>query len=249
MTAPDYISPVVGYRVWQWDATGLKSLNGLGWYPGEAFTAECRTQGCRQAPQSNCTCGVYAAKTLYHLRRIGYTQDRFQGEVCLWGTVVEHEDGWRAQFAYPKNFIVPLSMVPIGMSSVESWLAKLAGYGCDIFVDGDNGAVPLWRGGSGIDANGLDLLVQRCSAWYARRMEERRIKRGDRIAVLGHGIAVVEQADNNQVQAVLGNRSVLRIERNEVVWCERYTRWETAVGAAIRLTGRKLPPDVRLRFA
>jgi hypothetical protein len=25
---PDYISPVVGYRVWQWNAAGLKSLNG-----------------------------------------------------------------------------------------------------------------------------------------------------------------------------------------------------------------------------
>jgi hypothetical protein len=34
MTVPDYISPVVGYRVRQWDATGLRSLNtvaGLGY--------------------------------------------------------------------------------------------------------------------------------------------------------------------------------------------------------------------------
>ena len=138
-----------------------------------------------------------------------------------------------------KNFLVPISLVPLSMGSVESWLATLAAYGCDIFVLGETGRVPLWRTGSGMDANGLDLLVQRCGEWYARRAEERRIKRGDRVAVLGHGIAVVEQADNNQVQAVLGGRSVLRIEREEVVWCERNMRWETAVGASIKLTARR----------
>jgi hypothetical protein len=240
MTAPDFISPVVGYRVWQWDAAGLKSLNGIVWCPGEAFTAQCKTQGCYEAPKSDCTCGVYAAKTLDHLRRIGYTQDRFQGEVWLWGTVVEHEDGWRAQFAYPKNFVVPLSTVPLGMSRVESWLATLAAYRCDIFVDGKTGTVPLWRKDSGVDADGLDLLVQQCNAWYARRAEQRRIKRGDRIVVLGHGIAVVEHADDDQVHAVLGNRNALRIERKEVVWDEHNTRWETAVGAGIRLTGHRM---------
>ena len=249
MTAPDYVFPVVGYRVWQWDATGLKSLNGINWHPGEAFTAECRTQGCHEVPRSDCTCGVYASKSLDHLRQLGYIENRIRGEVCLWGTVVEHEGGWRAQLAYPKNFIVPLSLVPFDMSGVESWLATLAAYRCDIFLDGETGTVPLWRTGSGMDANGLDLLVHRCCAWYARRAEQRRIKPGDRVAVRGHGIAVVEHADNDQVQAVLGGRSVLSIQRKEVVWDEQYARWETAVGAGIRLTARKTPPDVRLRFA
>jgi hypothetical protein len=126
------------------------------------------------------------------------------------------------------------------MSSVESRLTTLAAYGSDIFVLGETGTVPLWRTGSGVDANGLDLLVQRCSEWYARRAEQRRIKRGDRVAVIGHGIAVVEHADNNQVQAVLGGRSVLRIEREEVVWCERNTRWETAMDAGVNFTARRM---------
>jgi hypothetical protein len=56
------------------------------------------------------------------------------------------------------------------------------------------------------------------------------------VAVLGHGIAVVEHANNSLVQAVLGNINVLRIERKEVVWREQYMRWETAVGASIGLT-------------
>ena len=60
------------------------------------------------------------------------------------------------------------------------------------------------------------------------------------MAVLGHGIAVVEHADNDLVQAVFGNRSVLRIGREEAVWDEQNMRWETAVGADIRLTARRM---------
>jgi hypothetical protein len=247
MTAPDYISAIVGYRVWQWNATGLKSLNGIRRHPGEAFTAQCKTQGCHEVPRSDCTCGIYASKSLHHLRRTGYTQHGIHGEVCLWGRVVEHEGGWRAQFAYPKNFIVPLSMVPLGMNKIESWLASLAAYGCDIFVHGEAGTVPLWRMGSGLDARGLDLLVRRCSAWYARRAEQRQIKPGDRVAVLGHGIAVVEHADKDLVLAVLGKTSAVRIEREEVVWDVRNMRWETAVGAGVRITapGARQKPHTR----
>jgi hypothetical protein len=51
------------------------------------------------------------------------------------------------------------------------------------------------------------------------------------------------------VQAVLGGRSVLRIERKEVVWDEQNTRWETAVGAVIRLTACKPPPDSQVADA
>jgi hypothetical protein len=245
MIVPDFISPIVGYRVWQWDGAGLKSLNGVQWHPREALTSECRTQRCHQAPQSECTCGVYASKSLDHLRRLGYTERRICGEVSLWGTVVEHVEGWRAQFAYPRNFAVPLSVVPLAMSRLELWLAALSAYGCDIFVNGETETVPLWRTGFGVDANGLDLLARRCDAWYARRAEQRRIKPGDRVAVIGQGIAVVEHADDDLLQAVLGGRNVLSIERKEVVWDQQNMRWETAVGAGIRLTARKPLHDLR----
>src|ERR1039458_3876291 len=113
MTAPDYISPVVGYRVWQWGATGLKSLNGIAWHPGEAFTAECKTQGCHETPQANCTCGIYASKSFDHLRRIGYTQDRIHGEVCLWGTVVEHEGAGVRSSPIPRTSSCPFQWCPL----------------------------------------------------------------------------------------------------------------------------------------
>ena len=142
MSIPDYISPIVGYRVWHWDALGLKSLNGIPWLPGRPLSAACKIALARtiagraehrhvthEAPHENCTCGVYAAKSVGHLRTYGYMQYGIYGEVWLWGTVVEHEAGWRAQNAYPKNFVVPLEMMPLGMSRLESWLTTLAAYG------------------------------------------------------------------------------------------------------------------------
>jgi hypothetical protein len=233
MTIPDYISPMVGYRVWQWDSTGLKSLNGINWQPGKAFVAECRNQGCHDAPQACCTCGVYAAKGFDHLERAGYAQYGILGEVYLWGTVVEHEQGWRAQFGYPKRFVVPSEMLPFGMSRSESWLTGLAAYGCDIFVGGKQNDVPLWFSQTGYQAEGVDLLAQRSKDWYARRREERRIKPGDRVAVLGHGIAVVEQADHNQVHALLWNMVRVRIDCTDIRWDEQNMRWEAAVVTAM----------------
>lgn len=242
MNIPDYIMPVVGYRVWSWDAIGLKSLNGELWMPGQPLSAACRTLAGRaedglavhDAPQMNCTCGVYAAKSLDCLRALGYMRyGSIYGELYLWGTVVEHQLGWRAQYAYPKNFTLPLDMVPFGMSRTELWLTYLAAYGCDIFVHGKTENVPLWLTESGYDAVGLDLLVQRCNAWYVRRGEERRIKPGDRLAVLGQGIAVVELADRNDVYAVLWNRIRVRIKRGDICWDEQNMRWEAAVVTAM----------------
>jgi hypothetical protein len=237
---PDYIMPVVGYRVWSWDAIGLKSLNGELWMPGQPLSAACRTLAGRaedglavhDAPQMNCTCGVYAAKSLDCLRALGYMRyGSIYGELYLWGTVVEHQLGWRAQFAYPKKLVLPLDMVPLSMGAAESRLTTLSAYSCDIFVHGKTENVPLWLTESGYDAIGLDLLVQRCNAWYVRRGEERRIKPGDRLAVLGQGIAVVEHADRNHVHALLWNRASVRIGRKQIVWDEQNMRWETGVVA------------------
>ena len=115
MSIPDYISPIVGYRVWTWNTMGLKSLCGERWHPDQSLAARCRastvvgrgkaTDDVHDAPHENCTCGIYAVKTLHHFRSAGYERYGIHGEVYLWGTVVEHELGYRAQFAYPKTFV------------------------------------------------------------------------------------------------------------------------------------------------
>jgi hypothetical protein len=177
---------------------------------------------------------VYAAKSLSHLRWSGYDRYGIHGEVYLWGALVEHERGWRAQYAYPKSFVLPLEMMPVSVTILEARMAALAAYGCDVSVAGSKGIVPLWRKGSGYDAAGLALLIERCQDWYTRRAQKRRIKRGVRVAILGHGIAVVEQADEVQVTAVLWNQNRLRIGRKAIVWNEGNRRWEASHWAFAR---------------
>jgi len=239
MNVPDYISPVVGFRVWQWDAAGLKSLNGEKWSAHQPLSAVCRadrsgsisglskaTHNPDELPHFKCTCGVYAAKTIEHLRQSGYKRFGVHGEVYLWGTVVEHERGWRAQFAYPRTFIVAPDKFPFSLSEINARLKTLAEFGTDIFLLRDHERVALWKRGSGFDAAGLDYLIKTRKEYYVRRQQERTLKKGDRVAVLGHGIAVVEQVDGKEVHVVLGSRLVLRIARKEMVVNEQNNRWE-----------------------
>jgi hypothetical protein len=176
----------------------------------------------------DCTCGIYAAKSHADLRTAGYAGFGIHGEVYLWGIVVEHELGWRAQYACPKNFFLPLEMLPVSMSMLEPRLKTLAAFGCDIHLIGREGNTPLWVGGSGYVAAALDILVQRGKNWYTRRQQDRRIKHGDRVAILGHGIAVVEHVNDTHVHVLLWNRTALRIGCKEIVWDDQNMRWETS---------------------
>ena len=239
MNIPDYISPVVGYRVWQWKATGLRSLNGEPWLPGRALAAGCRAAAlgtivgrakvvhdAHELPHSDCTCGVYAAKNREHLRQFGYEGHGIHGEVYLWGTVVEHTRGWRAQFAYPKSLFLPPEAIPFTLAEIDTRLKTLIAFGADIFILGKHESICFWKNGSGFDAEGLDYLIKTRKEYYVRRQWERTLKKGDRVAVLGRGIAVVEQTDDNEALVVLRNRLVLRIARKDIVLNQQNMRWE-----------------------
>ena len=168
MNIPNYISPVVGYRIWQWNATGLMSLNGEPWLPGRPLAAECRVaargtdvgdakavHGAHELPHSNCTCGVYAAKNLGHLRQFGYEGRGIKGEVHLWGTVIEHRLGYRAQFAYPKSLFLSPKSIPFTLTEMDSRLRTLIAFGADIFIVGDHESIRFWSNESGFDAAGI----------------------------------------------------------------------------------------------
>jgi hypothetical protein len=60
--------------------------------------------------------------------------------------------------------------------------------------------IPLCSKGSGFDAARLDYLIGTRTECYARRQRDRTLTKGDRVAVLGRGIAVVEHADETEVQ-------------------------------------------------
>jgi hypothetical protein len=243
VSIPDYISLIVGYRGWTWDTMGLKSLCGERWHPNQSLAARCRASvvvgtiagraeavhDAHEPPQANCTCGVYASKSLEQLLTTGYAKCGIHGEVYLWGTVVEHELGWRAQFAYPKTLFLPSDLIPSDTKEMECRLGALAAYGTDIFIVGHGQSIPLCRKGSGFDAAGLDYLIGKRTHYYDRRQRDRTLMRGDRVAVLGRGIAVVERADETEVHALLRNRIMLRIARKCIRWDGQNMRWEAEV--------------------
>jgi len=167
MSIPDYTSPIVGYRVLTWGNTGLKSLCGKQWHPGQALEARCK---------ASAVVGTIAGRTerandthdahLWHLRsqrapllpQQGYDRFGIHGEVYLWGKVVEHQLGYRAQFAYPKSLVIAPDMLPFSSAPIQDLLRGLVAYGIDIFVADDNGSIPLWTKHSGLNSGGLDYL-------------------------------------------------------------------------------------------
>jgi preprotein translocase subunit YajC len=167
-----------------------------------------------------------AVSLVVWVNQCGYKRFGVHGEVSLWGKVVEHERGWRAQFAYPKTLFLAANAIPFSLSEINSRLRTLAEFSTDIFLVRNRERVALWRHGSGFDEAGLDCLIQARKEYYVRRQRERTLKKGDRVAVLGHGIAVVEQVDGKEVHVALGNRLVLRIARKEIVANEQNNRWE-----------------------
>jgi hypothetical protein len=191
---------------------------------------------------------VYASKSLEHLRTTGYVRYGIHGEVNLWGTVVEHEQGWRAQLAYPRNLFLPPNALPFTLAEIQSRLKTLTTYRIDIFVADPKRNVPLWAKDAGYSPAGLDYVIERSKRYYDRRQQERTLKRGDRVAILGRGIAVVEQAGDKEALVVLWNKNVVRIGRKEIVWDERNMRWETDANAAFECpVGERLPSHVHTR--
>jgi hypothetical protein len=55
---------------------------------------------------------------------------------------------------------------------------------------------------------------------------DRSFMKGDRVAILGRGIAVVEHADDTEVQALLRNRIIVRMRRKDIAWDRQNMRWE-----------------------
>ena len=116
--APDYVEPVLGWRVWlvvdQGRRLALASvLYPTIWPTRSAFAAECcaTSQSAlrHRVPHVRCGCGIHAAVSVedaaaYFDGRGGASLRevyRVIGRVALWGSVVEGDKGWRASHGYP----------------------------------------------------------------------------------------------------------------------------------------------------
>ncbi|MGI8514607.1 MAG: hypothetical protein ACR2NT_05600 [Acidimicrobiia bacterium] len=122
MAAPDLIEPVIGWRSWAAVALPERTSFGLHspvwpetlWPPGEALKSQCKVSSHRR-PHLSCRCGIYAFKEEPDLRDLAHqvTSPGYKysstivvvGEVSLWGKVIEHERGFRAEYAYPRRLM------------------------------------------------------------------------------------------------------------------------------------------------
>jgi hypothetical protein len=124
-------SPIIAYRVWQvtlddGEPQNLRSLTyKIRWKPLRPMRAHClysmkplvQPTPVWHHPDEQCpclrhTCGIYAMKDTENLESWGGTYDnpsllRVVGRVSLWGKVLQHELGYRAEYAYPVSFVQP----------------------------------------------------------------------------------------------------------------------------------------------
>jgi hypothetical protein len=142
--APDYVEPIVGWRLWHVvERDGrlclVSPLYRTRWSPRRELVAACRRglepgvalytvpKRRHDAPDPSCGCGLYGGRaaadaTAYMTRFFKSREDVLHGvvgTVSLWGTVVEGERGWRASYAYPREIFVPVPvrksrLLPIG---------------------------------------------------------------------------------------------------------------------------------------
>jgi len=120
---PDSIVPVVAWRAWRVTTklNGQWTLKALGqdglWEPKKMMEAKCSGGQDHPAPHRDCNCGIWSFRTLEELLPAlkGYDNVKVLGQVSIWGRVLECENGFRSQFAYPKElWLLDETMEQIG---------------------------------------------------------------------------------------------------------------------------------------
>jgi hypothetical protein len=102
------IEPIVAWRTWA--LTGHRDVSNLllrpvagrsrPWKPMQVAEAGCKHTRLHSSPSLGCTCGLHGTHGLDLLRRTRCPA--VLGRVALWGRVIEHDHGYRAQYAYPQ---------------------------------------------------------------------------------------------------------------------------------------------------
>ena len=122
---------VVGYRDFMFapSTLALYSRNGALWpkyehmrgicHPGQVGKGyERATRFRHDAPDDDCSCGIYAFDNLTHEDM--QTNAQVYGEINMWGKVLLCETGFRAEYAYPKTLFVVNEASP----KTAEWIAE-----------------------------------------------------------------------------------------------------------------------------
>lgn len=103
--------PIIAWKRWnaKWWNSGTEIVPRLQsrvmWTPYEAFEATCQSEEPMTphlAPSISCQCGIYATST-----PPASSYGEILGRIALWGTVIEAESGYVAQYAYPTALLLP----------------------------------------------------------------------------------------------------------------------------------------------
>jgi hypothetical protein len=105
--SPDFVHTLTAWRGWEVSHGMLESLGtNSRWEPCRAPRANCIMGRDHSAPDASCECGYWSFKTreslVEALGRYAQTVDVI-GQVEIWGRVIECENGFRSEFAYPKE--------------------------------------------------------------------------------------------------------------------------------------------------
>lgn len=110
---PDYTQTLTGWRAWKVHNEKLYSL-GMSqyWEPRVAKEAFCAYEGgyetesaTHPSPARDCSCGYWSFSSMDILMDAlkAYSGVAVVGSIEIWGRVIECENGYRSQFAYPKE--------------------------------------------------------------------------------------------------------------------------------------------------
>lgn len=97
--------PIIAYRGWDIEGRTLtaQGYNSMKWFVRKPMVATCYDDEEHEtnAPDGNCSCGLHAFKDLATLHQVVGSSEVL-GRVALWGRIIEHEHGYRAEYAYPQ---------------------------------------------------------------------------------------------------------------------------------------------------
>jgi hypothetical protein len=153
--APDLAGYLTGWRVWRIAVDGelVSAYSPAGWPSRAPIVATCyESQEAHAAPDEWCMCGVYGCEepgaALFYAHRSG---SPVVGTARMWGNVVEHDAGWRAEKAYPDRLYVPREVFAEHAEQVAAHLAFRYGVPALVidelhYVDVTRASEPVRRG-------------------------------------------------------------------------------------------------------